>query len=170
MENRGPLSRGVALLNLISDAYDIGWNLLRADEGLVTQNPNNLPGLSPACHNIAYDVMREIAEYINFDIRICLVIVVPKHHLLCLIAHSRVLLILERRILPSMIRLHMRTPGLPLFLVDDRRQVDYRSCTAHILKFLCSDMCGRYQRRSEKWRIAEAFGVGNAVQQCDSSV
>ena len=69
--------------------------------GLVTQNPNNLPGFSPACHNIAYGVMREIAEYINFDIRICVVIVVAKHNLLCLVAHSRVLLILERRIVPS---------------------------------------------------------------------
>jgi hypothetical protein len=44
--------------------------------------------------------MRKIAEYINFDIGISVIVVVPKHNLLCLIAHSRILLILERRIVP----------------------------------------------------------------------
>jgi hypothetical protein len=49
---------------------------------MLSKNLNNFPGLSFPQNNLAHLVIREITQNVDFDIRIFVVAVVPKNHLL----------------------------------------------------------------------------------------
>ena len=68
-----------------------------------------------------------------------------------------------------MIRLDMRTRRAN-YLVDDRREVDYRSCIAHILKFSLFGHTWPLPTPIRQAATLKAFAVGNVVQQCNSSL